>query len=80
MGERIGSVSTGLSDETIISKLKTRTYATFATNINLEELAPMDQEPDSCIICQVVKSAYNLASVSLLKWTSFLLFSFRARL
>ncbi|XWS28045.1 hypothetical protein CRYUN_Cryun25bG0032100 [Craigia yunnanensis] len=52
LGERIGSVNTGLPDETIIGNLKTRTYSTFATNINLEELAPIDQEPDSCIICQ----------------------------
>ncbi|XP_022753306.1 probable E3 ubiquitin-protein ligase ZFP1 [Durio zibethinus] len=52
LGERIGNVNTGLSDEIIISKLKTRTYSTFATNINLEEAAPIDQEPDSCIICQ----------------------------
>ena len=57
LGERIGNVNTGLSEETIMSKLKTRTYSTFATNINLEEVAPIDQEPDSCIICQVIKSA-----------------------
>ncbi|MBA0701866.1 hypothetical protein Goari_026865 [Gossypium aridum] len=52
LGERIGKVNTGLSEETIRSKLKTRTYSTFVTNINLEEVAPIDQEPDSCIICQ----------------------------
>ncbi|KAK8591517.1 hypothetical protein V6N13_031559 [Hibiscus sabdariffa] len=52
LGERIGNVNTGLSEEIISSKLKTRTYSTFATNINLEEAAPIDQEPDSCIICQ----------------------------
>ncbi|XVE80060.1 hypothetical protein DITRI_Ditri14bG0109000 [Diplodiscus trichospermus] len=52
LGERIGNVNTGLSDEIILSKLKTRTYSTFATDINLEEMAPIDQEPDSCIICQ----------------------------
>ncbi|KAE8679089.1 hypothetical protein F3Y22_tig00111402pilonHSYRG00799 [Hibiscus syriacus] len=52
LGEWIGNVNTGLSEETITSKLKTRTYSTFATNINLEEAAPIDQEPDSCIICQ----------------------------
>ncbi|KAK9016691.1 hypothetical protein V6N11_079186 [Hibiscus sabdariffa] len=52
LGERIGSVNTGLSEETITSKLKTKTYSTFVTNINLEEAAPIDQESDSCIICQ----------------------------
>ncbi|XP_022732881.1 probable E3 ubiquitin-protein ligase ZFP1 isoform X2 [Durio zibethinus] len=52
LGERIGNVNTGLSEETVMSKLKTRTYSTFATNINLKEAAPIDQEPDSCIICQ----------------------------
>ncbi|KHG03263.1 E3 ubiquitin ligase BIG BROTHER-related -like protein [Gossypium arboreum] len=52
LGERIGKVNTGLSEETIRSKLKTRTYSTFVTNINLEEVAPINQEPDSCIICQ----------------------------
>ncbi|XVF78654.1 hypothetical protein PTKIN_Ptkin14bG0152500 [Pterospermum kingtungense] len=50
--ERIGNVKTGLSEETITSKLKTRTYSSFTTNINLEEAAPTEQEPDSCIICQ----------------------------
>ncbi|TYJ01666.1 hypothetical protein E1A91_A13G170000v1 [Gossypium mustelinum] len=52
LGERIGNVNTGLSEETITSKLKTRSYSTFATTINLEEAAPIDQEPDSCIVCQ----------------------------
>ncbi|KAK9041604.1 hypothetical protein V6N11_016696 [Hibiscus sabdariffa] len=52
LGERIGSVNTGLSEETITNKLKTRTFSTFVANINLEEVAPIDQEPGSCIICQ----------------------------
>ncbi|KAK8527457.1 hypothetical protein V6N12_054669 [Hibiscus sabdariffa] len=52
LGERIGNVNTGLSDETIRHKLKTRLYSTFATNINLEEVAPVDQEPEFCTICQ----------------------------
>lgn len=57
LGERIGNVNTGLPEEAITSKLKTRTYSTFAININLEEAAPIDQETDSCIICQVILSA-----------------------
>ncbi|KAE8703281.1 hypothetical protein F3Y22_tig00110472pilonHSYRG00205 [Hibiscus syriacus] len=52
LGERIGNVNAGLSDETIRRKLKTRLYSTFATNINLEEVAPVDQEPEFCTICQ----------------------------
>ena len=53
MGERIGNVSTGLSEETISSQLKMKTYMASDTDINLEEAAPDDQESDSCIICQV---------------------------
>ncbi|KAE8674494.1 UDP-Glycosyltransferase superfamily protein [Hibiscus syriacus] len=52
LGERIGNADTGLSEETMTRKMKTRTYSTFVTNINLEEAAPIDQGPDSCIICQ----------------------------
>ncbi|KAJ6770221.1 hypothetical protein OIU79_020960, partial [Salix purpurea] len=43
LGERIGSVNTGLSEGTIRSQLKTRTYLSSPT-INLEEAACMDQE------------------------------------
>uniref|UniRef100_A0A151UD75 RING-type E3 ubiquitin transferase n=1 Tax=Cajanus cajan TaxID=3821 RepID=A0A151UD75_CAJCA len=52
LGERIGNVSTGLSEETITTQLKTKTYLMRATAINLEEEASDDQETDSCIICQ----------------------------
>lgn len=52
LGEQIGSVSTGLSEETITRQLRTISYVSSATVINLEEVAPMDQEADSCIICQ----------------------------
>ena len=48
LGERIGNVGTGLSEETISSRLKTRTY------MNLEEAACADQEIDFCVICQVL--------------------------
>ncbi|XP_071723611.1 probable E3 ubiquitin-protein ligase ZFP1 [Rutidosis leptorrhynchoides] len=50
--EEIGSVSTGLSEETISSRLETRTYFPSATGFNLEEVACPDQDSDSCIICQ----------------------------
>ncbi|RDX69975.1 putative E3 ubiquitin-protein ligase ZFP1, partial [Mucuna pruriens] len=52
LGERIGNVSTGLSEETIRTQMKTKSYLTSATAINLEETACDDQETDSCIICQ----------------------------
>ncbi|KAJ9182951.1 hypothetical protein P3X46_006881 [Hevea brasiliensis] len=52
LGERIGNVNTGLSEETIRSQLKTRKYLSSPMSINLEETACMDQESDSCIICQ----------------------------
>ncbi|KAK4576828.1 hypothetical protein RGQ29_027389 [Quercus rubra] len=52
LGERIGNVSVGLSEETITRQLKTKTYLLSSPNINLEEAASADQEADSCIICQ----------------------------
>ncbi|KAE9585169.1 putative transcription factor C2H2 family [Lupinus albus] len=52
LGERIGKVSTGLSEETITAQMKTKTYLAPATAINLEEPASDNQESDSCIICQ----------------------------
>ncbi|KAF1898029.1 hypothetical protein Lal_00032793 [Lupinus albus] len=52
LGDRIGKVSTGLSEETITAQLKIKTYVTPAVVINLEEPASEDQESDSCIICQ----------------------------
>ncbi|XP_028755546.1 probable E3 ubiquitin-protein ligase ZFP1 isoform X2 [Neltuma alba] len=51
LSERIGNVSTGLSEESISALMKTRIYAT-PTIINLEEEeASEDQETDSCTIC-----------------------------
>lgn len=53
LGERIGKVNTGLSEEMITSQMKTKSYLLLATNaINLEEAASEEQETDSCIICQ----------------------------
>ncbi|RZB76058.1 putative E3 ubiquitin-protein ligase ZFP1 isoform B [Glycine soja] len=53
LGERIGKVNTGLSEEMITSQMKTKTYLLLPTNaINLEEAASEEQENDSCIICQ----------------------------
>ncbi|KAM7278665.1 hypothetical protein ACFE04_005799 [Oxalis oulophora] len=47
--ERIGSVNTGLSEETVGSQLKTRTYSSSAPCINA---SGPEQVSDSCIICQ----------------------------
>ncbi|KAI4322981.1 hypothetical protein L6164_022626 [Bauhinia variegata] len=55
LGERIGNVSTGLSDEILTRHLRTKTFETSAKVINLEEEAAYeseDQETESCIICQ----------------------------
>ncbi|KAG5551295.1 hypothetical protein RHGRI_009646 [Rhododendron griersonianum] len=48
LGEQIGHVTTGLSEETILSHLKTRTY------MNLEEATCTDEETDFCVVCQVL--------------------------
>ncbi|XP_074319320.1 putative E3 ubiquitin-protein ligase ZFP1 [Silene latifolia] len=51
LSERIGTVSTGLSEDDITGHLKTKRYSSIGA-INLEELPCMDQTNDSCIICQ----------------------------
>ncbi|XP_058779570.1 E3 ubiquitin-protein ligase MBR1-like [Vicia villosa] len=52
LGERIGSVSTGLSEETIARQLKTKDFSPSPIAINLEELPPEEGDTNSCIICQ----------------------------
>ncbi|CAK9324315.1 unnamed protein product [Citrullus colocynthis] len=55
LGERIGNVSTGLTEEIIKTQLKTRSYVASATVVNLEEeeeSSSLDQDADYCIICQ----------------------------
>ncbi|KAF8034615.1 hypothetical protein BT93_C0809 [Corymbia citriodora subsp. variegata] len=52
LGERIGSVNTGLSEETISSQLKTRRHMLPLNSINLEEVPSLEKEAASCIICQ----------------------------
>ncbi|TKY66460.1 E3 ubiquitin-protein ligase MBR1 [Spatholobus suberectus] len=52
LGERIGNVNTGLSEEMITSQMKTKTYILPTNAINLEEGASEEQKTDSCIICQ----------------------------
>lgn len=56
LGERIGNVNTGLPEEIVARQLKTRVYLSATNYINLEEPASKDQEPGSCIICQVIEA------------------------
>ncbi|XP_019167952.1 PREDICTED: uncharacterized protein LOC109163656 isoform X1 [Ipomoea nil] len=48
LGEQIGCVTTGLSEEVIISLLKTRSF----TSSNPYSTECLDQETDFCVICQ----------------------------
>ncbi|XP_022922648.1 probable E3 ubiquitin-protein ligase ZFP1 [Cucurbita moschata] len=59
LGERIGNVSTGLTEEIIKTQLKTRSYVAPTIVVNLEEDededeqgSSLDQDADYCIICQ----------------------------
>lgn len=61
MGEQIGHVNTGLSEDSISKQLKTRSYLSSGTIINLEEAGCPEKEVDFCIICQVT---YNFEIVS----------------
>nr|GMD84141.1 probable E3 ubiquitin-protein ligase HIP1 [Ipomoea batatas] len=52
LGDQIGSVTTGFSEEAVISHLKTRLF-TFPTTSSSSECAEcLDQETDFCVICQ----------------------------
>ncbi|MED6168416.1 hypothetical protein PIB30_011305 [Stylosanthes scabra] len=52
LGEQIGNVSTGLSDETITNQMKTKAYLMAADAVNLEEATSQELEADLCVICQ----------------------------
>ncbi|KAL2472698.1 RING/U-box superfamily protein [Forsythia ovata] len=52
LGEQIGSVVTGLSEEAIQRNLKVGTSASSATCSNLEVTTCMEQEIKFCVICQ----------------------------
>ncbi|XP_009762157.1 putative E3 ubiquitin-protein ligase ZFP1 [Nicotiana tabacum] len=52
LGEQIGNVTTGLSDEIIISHLKTRIFSPTGIPCTLESAACLDHETDFCVICQ----------------------------
>lgn len=52
LGEQIGTVKTGLSEEVIVSHLKTRSFSSSVTPCNLERAACSDHKTDFCVICQ----------------------------
>ncbi|CAI9784232.1 unnamed protein product [Fraxinus pennsylvanica] len=51
--EQIGIVGTGLSEEDIQNRLKTRTFSSLATCLNHKKAAQVDQQSNFCVICQV---------------------------
>lgn len=73
LGERIGNVSTGLTEDIIKTQLKTRSYISSATVVNLEEEegSSLDQNADYCIICQV-KDKSVLSCLHLWFWVLFI--------
>ncbi|KAJ8556064.1 hypothetical protein K7X08_022822 [Anisodus acutangulus] len=52
LGEQIGTAKTGLSEEVIISHLKTRSFSSVEIPCNLESAACSDHKTDFCVICQ----------------------------
>ncbi|KAL3323290.1 hypothetical protein AABB24_040419 [Solanum stoloniferum] len=52
LGEQIGNVTTGLSDEIIVNRLKTRSFSPPVIPCTLETAACLDHEVDFCVICQ----------------------------
>lgn len=53
LGEQIGSVGSGLSDDFILEHLKIRVFALFKFSSEPEDASSSDQETNSCVICQV---------------------------
>ncbi|KAK6934216.1 Zinc finger, RING-type [Dillenia turbinata] len=51
LAERIGNVSTGLSEETILTHLRMKIFNYSTKSTNLEERGCAEQETNSCIIC-----------------------------
>ncbi|XP_060189955.1 probable E3 ubiquitin-protein ligase HIP1 isoform X1 [Lycium barbarum] len=52
LGEQIGNVTTGLSEEAIVTNLKTRIFLSTETPCTLESVACEDHKTDFCVICQ----------------------------
>lgn len=53
LGEQIGSVGTGLSEEFIQKNLKIRTFASSAACVNVEDETSLKKQMNFCVICQV---------------------------
>ncbi|XP_022874785.1 probable E3 ubiquitin-protein ligase ZFP1 isoform X3 [Olea europaea var. sylvestris] len=53
LGDQIGNVGTGLSEEAIQNNLRTRTITSSAPCSNIEEAACLDQKVNLCVICQI---------------------------
>ncbi|KAK3030261.1 hypothetical protein RJ639_039844 [Escallonia herrerae] len=52
LGEQIGTVGSGLSEEIILSHLKTRKYVSSTSSSQPEDAVSTDQELNFCVICQ----------------------------
>lgn len=54
LGERIGNVSIGLSEDIIVANLKTRIFLSTETPSPLENVASDQDQKTVCVICQVL--------------------------
>ncbi|KAK1396992.1 putative E3 ubiquitin-protein ligase ZFP1 [Heracleum sosnowskyi] len=52
LGEQIGSVASGLSEEFILGRLKSRIFSVSRSSSNVEDTASVDQELNFCVVCQ----------------------------
>ncbi|KAK1405110.1 E3 ubiquitin-protein ligase mbr1 [Heracleum sosnowskyi] len=52
LGEQIGSVGSGLSEDYIVGHLKLKTFTPSLSSSNVEDTASVNQEPNFCVICQ----------------------------
>ncbi|WOG98613.1 hypothetical protein DCAR_0417957 [Daucus carota subsp. sativus] len=52
LGEQIGSVGSGLSEDFIVSNLKSKTFTPSPSSSNVEETTSVNQELNFCVICQ----------------------------
>lgn len=71
LGEQIGSVTTGFSEEAVISHLKTRLFTFPTTSSSSEGAECMDQETDFCVVCQVLPQTSTLSLQVMHIWLTF---------
>lgn len=62
LGEQIGSVVTGLSEEAIRRDLKVGTFASSATCSSVDRTTCVEQEINFCVICQVLISSFGTSN------------------